>query len=117
MAFQPIPGAPAEQWLTCGSTQPTTPVRTCSHSRRTPHACWRDHSRTGGPFLLSELPFRLLRNRRRSRAIRDRFITHVNTAVAKEGWYDRRGRRVLSRLRLLTFSGTLAAFPLGFLID
>jgi hypothetical protein len=69
--------------------------------------------RAGGPFELSELPSRLLRNKQRSRAIRDRFIAHVNAAVANEGWFDRRGRRVLGRLRLVFYFGALVAFPLG----
>ena len=69
--------------------------------------------RAGGPFKLSELPSRLLRNKQRSRDIRDRFIAHVNAAVANEGWYDRRGRRVLGRLRLVFYFGALLAFPLG----
>jgi uncharacterized membrane protein YgcG len=69
--------------------------------------------RAGGPFKLSELPSRLLRNKQRSRVVRDRFIAHVTAAVADEGWYDRSGRRVLGRLRLVFYFGALVAFPLG----
>ena len=69
--------------------------------------------RAGGPFRLSELPSRLLRNKQRSRAIRDRFIAHVTAAVASEGWYDRSGRSVLGRLRLVFYFGALVAYPLG----
>ena len=67
-----------------------------------------------GPFNLSELPSRLVRNRPRSRAARDSFLMTVDRAVSKQGWYDRRGRRVLRWLRWLAFLGAVGAPVLGY---
>jgi uncharacterized membrane protein YgcG len=63
----------------------------------------------GGPFKLSELPSLLARNRPRSRAARDGFVLEVSRAVEERDWYDRRGRRVLVKLRWLAFLTTLSA--------
>jgi hypothetical protein len=56
----------------------------------------------GGPFKLSQLPSLLARNRPRGRAARDAFLLQVRRAVEKRNWYDRRGRRVLGKLRSLS---------------
>jgi Predicted membrane protein (DUF2207) len=56
----------------------------------------------GGPFKLSQLPFLVARNRPRGRAARDGFLLEVRRAVDKRNWYDRRGRRVLGKLRSLS---------------
>jgi hypothetical protein len=68
----------------------------------------------GGPFKLSQLPSLLTRNRPRGRAARDAFLLQVRRAVEQGNWYDRRGTRVLGKLRSLSLVLIPAAPAVGY---